>query len=334
MESDMSKIILGPMDGVAKYLPSDSVVIITDNNVRKYYGEKFPNAEIIEIEAGEEIKTLKTVESIYQQLLSLEADRSWFVLGIGGGVVTDIAGFVASTYMRGIEFGFIPTTFLAQVDASIGGKNGVNLRGYKNIIGTIRQPKFILCDTGLLKTLPKNEIKNGFVEVIKHAAIGNAKLFSLLEKNHETALLLDDNIIKKIVHDSIKVKTTIVKKDETEKLERMKLNFGHTIGHAIEKITHVPHGEAIAVGMVAECKLFSSMGLVKSEDTGRLENLIKLYGLPTAIRCMKSDIAETIRKDKKRRNNNVILPVLNGIGKCRLVDIELNKLEAAINDMC
>ena len=178
------------------------------------------------------------------------------IVAIGGGIVCDVAGFAASTYMRGLSFGFVPTTLLAQVDASVGGKNGVNLHGYKNLVGTFAQPGFVLCDPELLRTLPTEEVRNGFAEVIKQAAIGDALLFSFLEAGPDAALSLDRAAIDRIVYDCLKVKTNIVKEDELETGERRKLNFGHTVGHAVEKVHGLRHGEAVSIGMMAAARAF------------------------------------------------------------------------------
>ncbi|MBU0532821.1 3-dehydroquinate synthase [Candidatus Micrarchaeota archaeon] len=310
---------------------AEKLVVITDRNVKKFHGERFPEAEIIEIGLGERIKTLDTVSTLYEKFLDMELDRSSLVMGIGGGIVCDVAGFAATTYMRGVNFGFVPTTILAQVDASIGGKNGVNFKGYKNMVGTVQQPRFVLCDVALLKTLPEKEVRNGLAEVVKQAAIGDAALFSFLEENVEQTLLLEAEIMEKIVHDSIVIKTKIVEKDETERHERMKLNFGHTIAHAIEKTAGISHGEAVSIGMIVESKISVANGMMKKAELERLKGLLEKIGLPTTL---KANISDAIRKDKKRRGNVVKMPVLNGIGDSKIIDLRVEDLEAVVNDMC
>ena len=166
------------LDHLAGFVPEGKAVIVTDSVVGEHYRDRFPPYETIEIGTGEKTKTLNTVQDIYRKLMDLEADRSTFLVGIGGGIVCDVTGFVASTYMRGIEFGFVSTTLLSQVDASVGGKNGVNFLGYKNMIGVFNQPEFVLCDLDLLKTLPEKEILCGMAEIVKHGAIGDADLFA------------------------------------------------------------------------------------------------------------------------------------------------------------
>jgi len=327
-------IVVGqPISEIGNRITAERTAIVTDSNVRRYHEGKFPEAEVIEIGLGEKIKTLDTVNSIYEKFLAMELDRSCLVLGIGGGIVCDIAGFAATTYLRGVELAFVPTTVLAQVDASIGGKNGVNFKGYKNIIGTIRQPEFVLCDTQLLKTLPGQEVRNGFAEVVKQAAIGDGALFSYLEENSGAALKLEKEAMEKIVLDSIAVKVKIVKADETEKLERMKLNFGHTLGHAVEKVLGIPHGEAISIGMIAESRISVKRGLMSAADAEKLEKLLESIGLPTTIKADKEGVIDAIRKDKKRRGQTMKMPVLEGIGKSKIVDIGLEELEGAVDDM-
>ncbi len=319
------------ISNLASYCKSEKRVIITDATVRKLHGAFLPKWETIEIGEGEKNKTLEAVEGVYGRFLELELDRSSCVVGIGGGIVCDIAGFAASTYLRGMHFGFVPTTLLAQADASAGGKNGVNFRGYKNLIGTINQPEFVLCDFQLLKTLPKAEISSGFAEIIKHAAIGDAALFDYLEKNVEKALSLDQNAMEKIIYDSLRVKAGIVSADETEKGERRKLNFGHTIGHAVESALGLRHGEAVAIGMVAAARLCAARKLILQKDAERLENLLKAYGLPTSAKGKKDAILDAMRKDKKREGGKVHFVLLEKLGKAKVSEIPLEELEGALD---
>lgn len=321
------------LEDAAGRVKEGRTAIVTDANVRRLYGGRFPAGEVIEIGLGEGIKTLETVEAIYERLLALELDRSSVLLGIGGGIVTDITGFAASTYARGMQFGFAPTTLLAQVDAAIGGKNGVNLKGYKNMVGTIRQPGFVLCDVGVLKSLPEREVRNGYAEAVKQAAVTDAALFGFLEQEGKKLLSLEPAVMEHVVHGCAAAKAAIVQADEQESGERMKLNFGHTVGHAIEKLAGVPHGEAVSAGMVAECRLSVSRGLMAKGDMERVVALLEALGLPTSAKADAGGIVDAIRKDKKRRDETVRMPVLDGIGKARIVDVPLKELEAAVNDM-
>ncbi len=324
-----STIITGErLENIETYLSSESVIILTDTNTKKYHRQHFPQGEVITIGSGEEVKNLDTVQDIFTRLLELEADRSSFILGIGGGVVCDIAGFVASTYMRGIRFGFVASTLLSQVDASVGGKNGVNFSGFKNMVGVFNQPQFVICDPSLLQTLPLREIRCGLAEVVKHAAIADAELFAYLEQNHTRALALENEVIEKMVHASVVLKSNIVNSDETERGERRKLNFGHTFGHAIEKLTGLPHGEAISIGMMLAAAVSEMKGLVTSVAVQRMEALLEKFGLPTRLKIDRHRLLGALRKDKKRNKDNINFVLLNDIGDAVVEEFDLKELEA------
>ncbi len=330
-----SKILVGEkLQNLGNYIPVQKPIIITDINVSRIYEKNFPSCNIIKIESGEEIKTLDTIKEIYRQLVEFEVDRSSFLIGIGGGIVCDIAGFVASTYMRGIRFGFVSTTLLSQVDASVGGKNGVNFLGYKNMIGNFNQPEFVVCDMGLLKTLPEREILCGFGEIAKHAFIGDIRMCEYIEQNHEKAIRLDSQIITKLVYDSIVIKSNIVNRDEKERGERKKLNFGHTFGHALEKTTKdILHGEAISIGMVVASKLSQKKGLLSAEDFKRIKNLLIKLKLPVRWDTDKRKLVEAIKKDKKRDGEYIDFVLLNGIGNAVIEKISIRELEDVILDL-
>jgi 3-dehydroquinate synthase len=326
-----STILIGEsLRDLGRYIPVEKAVIITDTNVRQYYGKDFPSYEIIEIGTGEKIKNLDTVQAIYGKLVELEAGRSSFIVGIGGGIVCDITGFVASTYLRGVRFGFVSSTFLSQVDASVGGKNSVNLGGYKNIVGVFNQPEFVICDMNLLRTLPEREILCGLAEIVKHAAIGDPDLFSYLEENYEKALRLDSEVIEKLVYDSLLIKSSIVNRDEKEKGERMKLNFGHTFGHAIEKTKGIPHGEAVSAGMLVASTLSAKRGHLPEKDAERIEKLLEKLKLPTGVQLDGEDVLDSLRKDKKRRGEGINFVFLHGIGNAVVEEISIGELEAML----
>lgn len=329
-----STILIGEsLQDLRKYIPSQNVVIITDTNVRHYYLKCFQPWEVIEIGTGEKIKNLDTVRVIYRKLVELEADRSSFIVGIGGGIVCDIAGFVASTYLRGVRFAFVPSTLLSQVDASVGGKNGVNFDGYKNMVGVFNQPEFVICDMNLLRTLPEREILCGFAEIVKHAAIANADLFSYLEKHYEKALDLDTDVIEKLIYDSVVIKSSIVNRDEKEEGERRKLNFGHTFGHAVEGTTGVPHGEAVSLGMVVAAALSVKRGHLPAEDSERIEGLLRKLKLPTRLQIDQEGVLDALRKDKKRKGDSINFVLLHGIGNAVVEEISIKELEAVINEI-
>jgi 3-dehydroquinate synthase len=329
-----STILIGEkLKNLIKYIPAQNSVIITDKNVKRYYFDDFPECEVIEIGTGEKIKNLDTVQTIYGKLLEIEADRSSFILAIGGGIVCDIAGFVASTYLRGLKFGFVPSTLLSQVDAAVGGKNGVNFGGYKNVVGVFNQPEFVICDPNLLRTLPEQEILCGYAEIVKHAAIGDDVLFSYLEENYKKALRLDIEVVEKLIYDSIVIKSSIVTRDEKEKGERRKLNFGHTFGHAIEKTVGVPHGKAISAGMVVASVLSEKRGYLAAKDAKRIEELLKKLALPTRLQLNGEKVLDALRKDKKRYGESMLFVLLHGIGNAIVKEISLKELEVVVNDL-
>lgn len=326
--SKVSKLIVGESyKNVDKYLPSSNVVIIADRKVYDLYHNSFPGVKTINVDTSEKMKNLDTVSFIINELVEMEADRGLFLLGIGGGIICDITGFVASIYMRGVPFGFISTTLLSQVDASVGGKNGVNFKGYKNIVGVFNQPDFVICDPEMLKTLPIEELLNGCAEIIKHGAIADKGLFEYLEANHEGILKFDHDMIERVVYDSIKIKSDVVNRDEKEKGERRILNFGHTLGHAVEKVAGVSHGRAVSIGMAAAAGLSEKRGLLSHNDKHRIIELIKNMGLPSELKADKDKILDAMKRDKKREGGSIHFVLLKGIGKAVIESITINELE-------
>jgi 3-dehydroquinate synthase len=315
-----------------KYIPAENVVIITDVNVKHFYQNDFPPHPVITIQTGEKIKNLDTVRSIYGKLVELGTDRSTLIIGIGGGIVCDITGFVASTFLRGVRFGFVSSTLLSQVDASVGGKNGVNFQGYKNMVGVFNQPEFVICDLNLLHTLPEKEILCGLAEIVKHAAIGDADLFNYLEEHYQKALTLDTVVIERLVYDSVVIKSDIVNKDEKEKGERRKLNFGHTFGHAIEKTAGVRHGEAVSAGMVMASELSVKRGHLQAKDAQRIKNLLRNLKLPTRLPIDRKTVFDALQKDKKRQGDRIYFVLLEDIGKPFVDQISIKELDNVISD--
>jgi len=326
-ESDSTILVDERIEHVTKYLPNKKLFIITDKNVERLYFERFPEAPVFPISPGEKSKQLGKIEGIYRWLLMNDADRNSFILGIGGGVVCDIAGFVASTYMRGVEFGFVSTSLLSQVDASVGGKNGVDLDGFKNIIGTFNQPRFVVCDTNLLKTLPHEELVNGFAEMVKHALIADTTLYEQLENDYADLLQLKQPAVSKHVAESIKVKAKIVEADERESGLRKLLNFGHTWGHAVEALKGISHGKAVSIGIEFACRFSMHKGLLSNREYIRIINLLKLLGLPTCINLSPTKVFDFMVKDKKRNADNIDFVLLNGIGKPVIERISFKEIQ-------
>ena len=330
-DSGPSRILIGEhLENLPQYIQTAKPIIITDVNVGKLYPLDALGADVITIGTGETNKTLDTIQEIYAQLLSLQADRSAFIVGVGGGIVCDITGFVASTFLRGVRFGFVATTLLAQVDASVGGKNGVNFKGYKNMVGLFRQPEFVICDFEVLKTLPPREISCGLAEIVKHASIADADLFAFLEKQTERVLALDPEAIEKLVLRSVEIKSAIVSRDETEKGERRLLNFGHTFGHAIEKVSGASHGEAVSIGMLMASALSVERGLLAAQEDRRLRSLLARLQLPNDFASNPQKILDAVSKDKKRAGDSIHFVLLAGIGKAVVEPIAMEELKEAL----
>lgn len=321
-------------DGLSK-LKLKKVAIITDSNVKKLYGTLFldilkkKGIDVIMVcfPAGEKNKIRSTKEKIEDLLISNNFSRDSLIIALGGGVVGDMAGFVASTFMRGIHYLQIPTTLLAMVDSSIGGKTGIDTPHGKNLIGTFYQPKRIFIDTTFLKTLPKEEMLNGIAEMIKHGIVSDSKFFVFMEEYIEKILSLDSDILIKSIKWSCMIKKIIVEEDEKESLLRKSLNFGHTIGHAIEKTADykLKHGEAVALGILAETRISQELGLINQIGAEKIYDLIKKAGFKSSIdKKHISSIMENTRYDKKNIGGRVKYVLPRKIGKVE-IDIEVNE---------
>jgi 3-dehydroquinate synthase len=299
-------------------------VIITDEHVFEAHARKLKGWKLIVLKAGEEQKVQATVDTIIQQLIELEADRKTTLVGIGGGVVTDITGYVASVYMRGIRFGFVPSSLLALVDASIGGKNGIDVGVYKNMVGVIRQPAFIMHDISLLKSLPEKEWRNGFAEIIKHACIKDAAMFRELRAQKLAHYQKKTSAIAALVQRNALLKARVVQKDETEQGDRRLLNFGHTLGHALENQYALMHGEAVAIGMAFASKM--SEQLLGFRQAAQVIQTIEQYGLPVGMEFDRKHAAEILRMDKKRERSSLHYILLEKIGKGTSRSLPLEQL--------
>ena len=314
-------------------LQKDTTIFITDENVYTAHPEKFSGWKSIVIKAGEQFKNQQTVDLIIEQLIDLHADRQTFIVGVGGGVITDIAGFVASIYMRGVKFAFVPTSILAMVDAAIGGKNGIDVGVYKNLVGVVNHPEFLLYDYSFLETLPDDEWINGFAEIIKHACIKDNEMFQFLEKHSivkfQAALKDTAEIIKK----NVGIKYDVVANDEHEAGERKLLNFGHTIGHAIENTSRLPHGHAISIGMVAACHISEEINNFNKADTKRISDLLGKFQLPVAFTSDKKKTWEILLHDKKKTGSKMSFVVLDAIGDASIKSIPLDQLHKIFNSL-
>ena len=308
-----------------------ATVLITDENIFNAHTKRFKGWNTIVVNPGEEFKVQSTVDSIIGQLIEYEADRKTVLVGVGGGVITDITGYVASVYMRGLQFGFIPTSLLALVDASIGGKNGIDVGVYKNMVGIIRQPSFILHDMVFLNSLPQQEWENGFAEIIKHACIKDAAMFEELEKMSLKKYQSGKNDICRLVQRNAMIKAKVVKKDEFEKNERRLLNFGHTLGHALENQYALMHGQAVAIGMTYACQISEQLSGFK--ETKRVVNVLEKYQLPTYASFDKQKAFEVLQKDKKKVRNEMSYVLLQKIGKGVVKTIPMKQLKSIIESL-
>lgn len=302
-------------------------MIVTDSNVRKLYGkdlkkslrEQGLEAELLEFPAGEQSKIPEAAIYLGRELARKEFDRDSTVLALGGGVVGDLAGYVASFFMRGIEYIQVPTTLLAQVDSSIGGKTGVNIPEGKNLFGSFYQPKAVITDVETLKTLPEQEIRNGLAEIIKYGMIRDAELFRFLEENH---FLRDTEFFTRVVKRACEIKGEIIEKDEEEGELRKILNYGHTIGHAIETAGDygIPHGEAVGLGMVYEGRISMRLGLLDNISLDRQNKLIKEAGLPVKYEGNTDKLIEIMKKDKKSKEGKLYFVLPTSIGTVKEED--------------
>jgi 3-dehydroquinate synthase len=312
---------------ITSYAAPEHAVIITDHNVAAAHEDKFRDYRVIKLMPGEAHKTQQTVDAIVQELLDMDVDKNTLIIGVGGGVVTDIAGYVASIYKRGTRLGLVPTSILGMVDAAIGGKNGVDVGPYKNMVGTVYQPEFILYDYSFLESLPVKEWTNGFAEIIKHACIRDRLLLSMLEKYDMHQIQSDITLVAELVERNAAIKMEIVVADEFEKADRKLLNFGHTIGHAIENLHHLPHGHAVSIGMVAACNLSEKMNGLHFKDAERVVKLLARYHLPVDIETDHARVFEVLRKDKKREHNDMHFVLLNKIGDAEAKKVPMQYLQ-------
>lgn len=305
---------------IAKY---SKVAIIHDEHTKQFVphiqSALKQESISIQIKSGEKEKHIETVKDIWQQFVDAKLDRKALVINVGGGVMGDMGGFAASTYMRGIDFLQVPTTLLSMVDASVGGKVGINFSDIKNSIGSFQQPIGVVIDIDTLQTLPDREFTSGFAEIIKHGLIDDKYYFETVTQKKPREFSQEELV--KIIEDSCKIKAHIVQTDEHELGLRKILNFGHTIGHAIEILsaeTSSPllHGEAIAIGMVAEAKISEMQDMIKEKDLKVIENAFIKAGLPTRIQALSSEkILEKIQSDKKNSHGKIKWTLLSEIGK-------------------
>ncbi len=336
--------LLGQAGKLLAALPvRKTVTVITNTTVAPLYLDtlktSLTNASFhvndIIIPDGEQYKNLSQAEDIYKKLLNLDLDRNSPLLALGGGVVGDITGFTASTFLRGVPFIQIPTTLLAQVDSSVGGKTGVNLPDGKNMVGTFYQPSIVIIDPSVIKTLDMREIRTGLSEVIKYGIIRDKNFFVFLTENITNALKLDEPTLIHILQTCCSIKADITTIDETEKGIRSILNFGHTIGHAIETLTHYRtymHGEAVSIGMAAAARLSCYWKLCSIDDRDRVNSLLSAAGLPIELPDFTcSDYYTVMQRDKKKSGEKIRMILMQAIGTVVIKDLTSKELLTALN---
>jgi 3-dehydroquinate synthase len=310
---------------------SGKAVIVTDTTVKGLYADVLSrgltgagfSVTVLDIPPGEEHKTLEAAGGFYEKLTGVYAERITPIIALGGGVIGDLAGFVAATYMRGVPLVQVPTTLLAQVDSSIGGKTAVDYGRLKNMIGAFYQPRMVVADVDTLKTLPDVEFANGMAEAIKMAAIMSKDLFDYIEKNIGKARALDTAVLEEIISANARLKAKVVAKDEKESDLRAILNFGHTVGHAVEAVSAfgLKHGQAVAIGMVAEARISNRIGKMKESDVVRLKEVIGKAGLPVDIPTLNiNEVMTAMRHDKKVTGDKIRFVLLNAIGDAYITD--------------
>ena len=318
------------------------IFCIVDNKVKNFFNElDKKNIHFTYVKCGEKIKKINYYEKIYEKLLSKGIDRNSILVCIGGGTLGDLCGFIASTILRGVEYKLIPTTLLSQVDSSIGGKNGINSKYGKNLIGSFYQPNEVIIDTKFLKILPFREIKSGYAEIIKHALIKDKNFFNWLDKNYNKIFNLNTAVLENAILKSIMIKLWYVKNDPKEKLinfnSRAILNFGHTIGHSLETFynynSKLNHGEAISVGMLIEAKISNKLGYLSKIDLNKIEEHFKNAKLKLSDKNIKNyNLLNIIKKDKKNMNGNINIILLKSIGKSFFArNVKFNSIKQIIN---
>lgn len=318
--------------------------IVSDSNVDAIYGnilKQYLNEKGCSFvykfvfPAGEEHKTLSVIEALYEYLIINGFDRSDVLIALGGGVTGDMTGYAAATYLRGIRFVQVPTSLLSMVDSSIGGKTGVDFKGYKNMVGAFHQPSLVFVNTSVLSSLDKRQIASGMGEIIKHGLIRNKEYFIWLAEHTKAILSLDSELLTEMIYESQKIKKLVVEADPKEKGERAHLNFGHTIGHAIEKALDFTllHGECVALGMVAAAHISYLRGNLSKEDIILIEDEIASYGLPVRIKELNNKaIIENCSHDKKKEGNRIRFILLDKPGHCYMTtDVTEEEITLAIN---
>ena len=349
-ERSSSTIRFAPVATLSTLANPGRTVIVADEITLHFVPPEFDRRRVVVVQRGEAAKNLGSLDGVYARFLDLGVGRDWTVVGVGGGSVSDLAGFAASTWLRGIDSGFVPTTLLAMVDASVGGKNGIDYQGYKNLIGSFSQPRFVLVDPELLSSLPDYDLACGLVEAIKHGVIEGDDHLSAIEQAVSGSGKIDRTALAPIIRRSVALKAAVVSADEHERGDRRKLNLGHTIGHGVEAVTGLAHGAGVAAGLASACRFaveHDATIRVAAEPRGsaalskRIIDLLDGLGLPSSIELarkasretsemspanFRDAVAEAIGTDKKRVGNDVLFAMPRAAGRVDIEPVALQEL--------
>lgn len=328
-------VVCDSITDIALHLPKErDIVTLIDSNLKALYGNYFPMPQI-EVKATEAEKGMEQILALSAQLMELGTDRNSFILAVGGGITSDIAGFLASIYYRGVEFAFVPTTLLSQVDASLGGKNGVNFRSYKNILGNINQPSAILQSPAFLKSLPSSAISEGMAEMLKAFIISDRELFFQFDQLLSNSIISSENIalLAPFIEKAAKIKLEIVSKDPFEGGERKLLNLGHTFAHAIEANHKMSHGKAVAIGIILAAKLSNRVLGTPISEVIAIENSVNRLEFGKLPYIDPVSLIEAIVFDKKRGGEKITFVLVDKIGKCTLYPIKISNLKELFYDL-
>ncbi|HWP68709.1 MAG TPA: 3-dehydroquinate synthase family protein [Rectinemataceae bacterium] len=334
-----------PLKEIAPNIEPKKTLIVTDRTIHGLYGKDFPESSLAFLPEGEAAKSWDELARLFRRFIALEIDRTWTILAIGGGTVSDVSGFAAHSWMRGIRFVCAPTTLLAMTDAALGGKNGIDFEGYKNVIGSFHQPAAIFCDIGTLRSLSHEQFSSGMAEVIKHAMIDGETYFAFLESalegfsssgrfDHETC---PGSLLERLVEESQRIKLDIVDRDPKEAGERRILNLGHTFGHAIEAITGKSHGASVSLGIILACGYSNHHGGMEESAMLRVSHLLSGFGLPTDTSFLSNNgllarVANALFMDKKREGDFMNLVIPKDIGSVRVEKVPTSELKAYLEE--
>ena len=336
MKKTSDKEIRSAADEIRHSQSGKEFIFITDKKVYKLYGKSLmtENRTIV-VPTGEKSKSLRTVENIYTKLIKFRADKNTVVVGVGGGVVCDIAGFAASTYKRGTGLILVPTTLLAQIDASLGGKNGVNFKNHKNAIGTFKEPDRVIIDSDLLKTLDRRNFNNGVAELIKTALITDGDLFKRISRLPVNKMKGQE--LAEIIGTAGKLKSDIVSTDPYDTGSRKILNFGHTFGHAVEmSLSGLLHGEAVSIGMLFACLISEKITGLDIKETEKIKKTLITNGLPVKLsgEISVQSLMDSVYQDKKKNMDKIDMILLERIGSPVIKTLNINQLKGYLNDFC